>query len=127
MDSYLFETHIDALLTLPTHTLEKLIFTTTIRIKASIKRQQTYNCQKLQPIRNFFQRVIPATININHPPHQLNPQYQYNNVVITQNSRPQIVKPTRYITRMISTFCQRLTPPDPSPLIPIPKSDYRPP
>jgi hypothetical protein len=124
MDSHLFETHIDDLLTLPTHTLEKWIFPTTIRIKASIKRQQTYNRQQLQPIRNLFQRVIPATMNVKHPTHQLNPQYQNNNVVITQNSPQQIVNPTRYITQMISTFFQRLTPSDPPPLIPIPKSDY---
>jgi hypothetical protein len=63
-DSQIFDTPISELLLLPTHTIERWLFTASLRVKASIKRQQIYTRNHLQPIRNFFQRVIPH-INVN--------------------------------------------------------------
>jgi hypothetical protein len=106
--------------------------------KQSIKRQKVYNQQQLQPIRNFFQRVISPTIRRSRQPTQ-QPQpidtsiQQPNQCDIITTHIPVIPPPQqvttkpRYNTRSILTFFQKLTHPNTPPTIPIPKSDYRPP
>jgi hypothetical protein len=137
-DQHIFETPIQELLTLPTHTLERWLFTTNIRIKASIKCQKVYNQQQLQPIRNFFQRVISPTIlrsrqTTQHRQPIDTPIQLPNQCDIITNMSPVIPPPQqvttkpRFNTRSIITFFQKLTHPNTPPIIPIPKSDYRPP
>jgi hypothetical protein len=61
-DQYLFATPIRDLLELPTHTIENWLYKAEIRVKDSIKRQKNLTQQNMQPIRNFFQRLIPPVI-----------------------------------------------------------------
>jgi hypothetical protein len=136
-DSQIFDTPISELILLPTQTLERWIFTASRRIKESIKRQQIYTKQHLQPIRNFFQRVIPH-IPVN-PRHRVincsrtitNPTTNHNTQEPTeeqhqQNNQIQRIAP-RYTTRSILNYFQTTQHESPDPVIPVPQSDYRPP
>jgi hypothetical protein len=74
-DKYLFETPIEEILQLPSHTLECWLHTAKHRITASIKRQRILTRQNIQPIQTFFQRIVPSNIphinpHLNRKPEQ---------------------------------------------------------
>jgi hypothetical protein len=60
VDHHIFEKTQEEMLLLPTHIIEKWIYKAHIRISDSIKRQKQKTRQTIQPIQNFFYRVIPA-------------------------------------------------------------------
>jgi hypothetical protein len=136
-DSQIFATRISELILLPTQTLERWIFTASRRIKESIKRQRIYTKQHLQPIRNFFQRAIPhIPVNrrhrvINSNPTITNPIINHNTQEPTdephqQNNQFQRIAP-RYTTRYMLTYFHTTQHESSDPVIPVPRSDYRPP
>jgi hypothetical protein len=91
----------------------------------------------MQPIRNFFQRVVPPNnqnLVIRRNRHQelphLNPNNQHNiDEINHNNNRLAAINPRNrnFITRAITTFFQPIQHPNHDPFIPIPHTDYRPP
>jgi hypothetical protein len=123
-DGYLFETPIDDLLQLPSHTLERWLHTAKQRITASIKRQRNFTRQHSQPIQSFFQLVIPSTI----PQRQVHENNHINHPAQHIRENQLIRVPLRYSTRSISEYFWPTTQhPNHDPFIHIPHNDYRPP
>jgi hypothetical protein len=111
---------IDELLKQPTHTIERWLLTADKRIKDSIKRQRLYTQQAMQPIRNFFQRVVPPQIirqrrqpyaiqNIqpNRNDNRNNIAEEDNNLN-NQNAVIAAPRHRNFITRSITTFFRPL-------------------
>jgi hypothetical protein len=118
-DQNLFATPIRDLLDLPTHTIENWLYKAEIRVKDSLKRQKNFTQQNMQPIRNFFQRLIPLVI-IRQQPNHPRPIHQPHDIAI-------LPAPRQLIATTIRNFFQRITLPNLDPDIPIPRNDDRPP
>lgn len=96
----------------PTHTIERWLYTAQHRVKTSIKRQQKHTKQTMQPIRNFFQHVvpphIPQIIRRNNLPQNDNRDNHPNN---NDPNPVHVERNSNYITRAITTFFQPSKPP----------------
>ena len=119
-DHHIFSVPINELLELPTHTIENWLFKAEIRVKDSIKRQQIMTQQNIQPIHNFFQRVIIPIVRQRRNIPDAPPATPPRNIILPRR-RGNIIATT------IRHFFQRLIPPEIDPHIPIPRNDDRPP